>query len=1044
VQHNPNNISSNGLQDALNAFGFGARVKVDGAEQLYTTTAIPTNVFVDSILLLSSSSTNASEKKVQDALYGYILKGWVQHIEVYDTTTTCKITHNPYYVSASKLCESIIMEDGRATTIVHDGAADGKWALPVVVRGKEHEHDDEEEEKGAVRPAVALSGFFWILSILSILGGNWSYLKYTALLSVVLGLPAIARKALGSMMRLSLDTNCFVLFAILGAVAIQEFIEAAAVTFVFRASEYLEARATIRARTALGAIVKLRPDRALLVNPITHDLVHVPASLVAVGATVSVKSGEKVPCDGIVKEGESTLNESSLTGESRPVHKQVGDEVYGGTINTGSSPLMVRTTSTVDDSAVAKLIRLVEEAQAHRSETEKMVDRFAKYYTPAVLAVAILMCTLPWIFHGRDTGLRWVHNGLVLIVIACPCALVISTPVTYVAGLAATARRGVLVKGGAHLEALGMVKRIAFDKTGTLTEGHFLLHHLEVIGTSLSRTRVLEYLALLESRASHPMAEALVAAARNEGVCVPTDKTVTDHTILKGEGIEAKIDGSILVHVGNERLFQRLYGKEAVAAVARDTTRKWTGCTVGFMGIEGLGIVCAYGVSDAVRKEARNVVENLISRGIKLKMLTGDSHEAALAIGSQIGLSHHDVHSQLLPRDKVEFVRSMKDNDKNSNTTTTTTGDNDNNDNTTTTSIFGGLCCLGKSNVVLMCGDGVNDAPALATANVGVAMGQGAALAMETSDVTLLDSDLTKIVYAMDMGRRVISTIIENVAFSLLSKLTVMVVTLATGRVSLWAAIACDVGAMLIVTLNGMKLLPGNNNNDDNNNKKEEDEVVAKLVVESKACCENKHCCSKDDVESANDGVVASLGVHACCENKHCCNSSDEIWFDEDEIGTGKESCKKHCPCNNKNNNDRFEEEKESIVVVGSSCCKDKDACCGDDCCSCCSSCEANVACSAGCCSSCPCSCSNDKEEEKKQPSYCACDEKQKKKKCGKDCSKKVVVLQTNHSFCNDNDNNEDDDDDDDDDDKLSVGGRKKASCNNKVHCSRDGGGELV
>jgi Cd2+/Zn2+-exporting ATPase len=609
-----------------------------------------------------------------------------------------------------------------------------------------------------------------------------------ALLSVAFGLPPIAKKAIRTLRRFQFDANCLMLFAACGAVALQDFTEAAAVTFLFALSEWLEVRATTRARNALSSIVRLRPESANLVHPKTGEIVVVPASVVPIGALVSVRTGDKIPCDGVVVEGRSTVDESSLTGESRPLRKGPKDVVSGGTINSGSTQLMVRTTCNADDSAVARLIRLVEEAQANRSETEKLVDEFARIYTPLVVLSALLMCTIPWAW-GRDIGAEWTHNGLVLIVIACPCALIISTPVSYVAGLAATAQRGVLIKGGAHLEALGLVKKICLDKTGTLTEGKFRLLNLNVIGQERKRKEVLEYISLMEERASHPLAQAIVEAARNEGVSIPKSLFVKDHTFLAGEGVSGVING-VPVYVGNMRLFQRLGLLDNLEESERNAVHQWesTGGTIGFMSIGESGIVCSYCVADKVRSEARDVVSRLQHMGIDVTMLTGDNNDAALAIGKQVGLSTEQIKSQLLPEEKLSLVAGMKDND-----------------------CIGGKSILANlfstRRLVLMCGDGVNDAPALAMADVGVAMGAGAALAMETADVTLLDSHLGKLIYSVHMGRRVIRKIKENVIFSIAVKFVVLGFALA-GKAELWAAIASDVGAMIIVTLNGMLLLP--------------------------------------------------------------------------------------------------------------------------------------------------------------------------------------------------------------------------------------------
>jgi Zn2+/Cd2+-exporting ATPase len=595
-------------------------------------------------------------------------------------------------------------------------------------------------------------------------------------------------------------------FASIGAVALGQYDEAAAVVFLFASSEFLELRATSRARRALSAIVDLRPDVANLVHPVTQDVLVVPATAVPVGFQVVVRVGDKIPCDGLVVAGESSVNESSLTGESRPVRKTPGSQVFGGTVNSGLSPLMIRTTSTSDDSAVARLIKLVEEAQANRSETEKLVEEFAKVYTvspsvhfmhsfqlmpvstrfvvveqPVVVFSAILMVSIPWAF-GNDLGKKWTEIGLILLVVACPCALIISTPVTYVAGLAATAQNGILVKGGARLEALGLVGKVFLDKTGTLSEGNFQLIDLQVIGAGLSREEVFQHLVMMEQPSSHPIAQAVVAASQNERFSVPDSWVIADHAVVPGEGVSGIVNDS-QVYVGNERMFRRLGLLDAIDNKYQGSVEKWKsiGGTIGFMSVQGFGIVCAFCVCDSVREESLSAVSALRRMGMEIKMLTGDNRSAASVVGKQVKIDESEIESELLPEDKLEFVRESITKRK-------------------------GTSVCNRNNLVLFVGDGVNDAPALALADVGVAIGSGAEYAMETADVTLLDSNLGKLVFSIQMGRRVLRKIKENIAFSVGIKLVVLFFTLL-GHGRLWAAIATDVGAMLLVTLNSMRLI---------------------------------------------------------------------------------------------------------------------------------------------------------------------------------------------------------------------------------------------
>mmetsp|Transcript_3002 Transcript_3002/g.3299 ORF Transcript_3002/g.3299 Transcript_3002/m.3299 type:complete len:1163 (-) Transcript_3002:547-4035(-) len=709
VEHDHVTVTAKEISDALTAQGFEATIRENYGSMGMLKPGV--SQFVESTLIIKNWNSENQTGDVHKLMRSKFTKKKVQRMIFNFPSRTLKIDHNPEICSAFTVAEAISTNYFRANILV-DGASGG-WHVPVHVGETELDEGDETADMlhAKVDPLVFLSGICWLTSMLSFSNENWEFLKWFALLSVAFGIPKTAMKAFRTLRRAQFDANCMMLFATLGAIGLQDYTEAASVSFLFSISEWLESLATSRARNALSAIVQLRPERANLVDIDTGEIAIVPAAALSVGSFVIVRTGDKIPCDGVVVDGKSAVDESSLTGESRPVRKGPNDEVSGGTINIGTTPLRVKNISTVNNSAVSRLIQLVEEAQANRSPTEKMVDQVAKIYTPIVVLLAFSMCTFPWL-AGTEVGKYWTKLGLITIVIACPCALIISTPITYVAGLAATAQRGIIVKGGAHLEALGKVKKIAFDKTGTLTQGNFALLHLNVLGDRFTREEVLEYLALMESSSSHPLALALAQAARNENVTVDKNLKVSNHSLIEGEGIVGNV-GKLTVYVGNERLFKRLDIFKSISNIDVGISDTWckNGGTVGYMSIDG-DVVCMYCVQDAAREESREVVCALKLMGIETVMLTGDNQHSALAIAREVGLADEDIHSQLLPKEKLDIIAELKftKNTKNSPSS----------------------YCRGNENgFVLMVGDGVNDAPALVIADIGVAMGAGAALAME-------------------------------------------------------------------------------------------------------------------------------------------------------------------------------------------------------------------------------------------------------------------------------------------------------------------------
>ena len=734
------------------------------------------------------------------------------------TAKVVYVEHDFTVITAEKM-ESELNKDGFGASIKKDAGKSVVYnptaGAPVTV-----EAESSLESFGLPRANVIVCGILWIVSMFApAFPHPYEKLEYLALAAFVVGIYPIALKTWDSVRRYNMDANLLMFIAAVGAIGLQQYSEAAGLTFLFSLGEWLEGRATGKAKRALESIVSLRPDTAnkqVVGEGGQTEFVEVPAEYVAVGDVVLVKTGDKIPVDGEVVKGESVVDESSLTGESRPVKKKAKSQVSSGTINIGMAPLTIVCTATTENSTVSKLIELVEEAQANRSPTEKLVDEFAKRYTPIVVLASFLMCTLPF-FAGKEIGMEWLERGIVLIVIACPCALIISTPVTYVAGLAATAQKGIVIKGGVHLEALSRVKIVASDKTGTLTHGEFAVLNVDMVGKWKKEKEVLRCLAVMERESSHPMASALVQKARAEGVELTERDQPSEHEILKGEGVQGVVDGKKM-YVGNERLMERLGFMGKVDFGVRRKARAWgeEGGTVGFMAVEKVGVVAVFNVADKVRDESRKAIVDLKAMGIDVYMLTGDGAGAANAVARKVGLEEGRIKSGLLPVDKLNYVKWFKK-------TLVNEGEEDG----SSWDVEAGRDGYGKVALsdaaseaekkiglfisrgnVLMVGDGVNDAPALACSDVGVAMASGgAAIAMETADVALMDSDIAKLVFSIKMGRSVVRVIKQNLVFSLVVKLVVIGLVMA-GYGNLWVAIGSDVGAMLAVTLNGMRLLP--------------------------------------------------------------------------------------------------------------------------------------------------------------------------------------------------------------------------------------------
>jgi len=609
---------------------------------------------------------------------------------------------------------------------------------------------------------LVLSGIAFALGVAaSWLGAPGSAIWIPFVSSIALGGVHTGRRAIASLRAGILDINVLMVIAVAGAMALGEWTEAASVVFLFALAQLLETRAMDRARGAIRALMDLAPAEAI-VRRNGHEQ-RMPVDDVRVGDTILVGPGEKLPLDGRVVAGDSYVNQAPVTGESLPIEKVAGDDVFAGTIN-GRGALDVEVTRLRRDSTLARIIHLVERAQAQRAPSQTFVDRFARFYTPAVLAIAVIVALAPPLIFGASWSV-WVYRSLVLLVISCPCALVISTPVSIVSALAAAARKGVLIKGGAHLERMASIRCIAFDKTGTLTHGR--LHVVDVLPMEgVDRSEVLRLAASLEMRSEHPIGKAIVAYAVSAGI---RPVSVDSFQAIPGRGAEGQFGVHRLV-VGSHRLFEErgLCSASMEAALDALTAR---GCGSVMVAAAGtaIGVI---GVADEPREAARDAVEMLRKQGIQqVVLLTGDQESAGRALAESLDLDGY--RASLLPEDKVTAVEELRR----------------------------------RHGALAMIGDGVNDAPALAAADVGIAMGvAGTDAALETADIALMADELLKIPYALRLSRATTRNIRANIAFSIVLKGAFLVLAVA-GAATLWMAVAADMGASLVVIANALRLL---------------------------------------------------------------------------------------------------------------------------------------------------------------------------------------------------------------------------------------------
>ncbi|HRH81640.1 MAG TPA: heavy metal translocating P-type ATPase [Thiobacillaceae bacterium] len=582
-----------------------------------------------------------------------------------------------------------------------------------------------------------------------------------ALAVIAIGLAGLSTytKGLAALRRGQLNMNALMGVAVTGAFLIGQWPEAAMVMALYALAELIESRAVDRARNAIKSLLALTPDAAE-VSQADGQWREMPAAQVSLGAVVRVKPGARIPLDGRVTAGNSAVNQAPVTGESIPVDKVVGDSVFAGTINeTGTLELEV--TAAADNTTLARIIHAVEQAQGTRAPTQRFVDRFAAIYTPAVFVIALAVAMFgPWLFDW--SWMQAIYKALVLLVIACPCALVIATPVTVVSGLASAARRGILIKGGVYLEEARKLRAIALDKTGTITEGKPRLVATEVLPSNISEVQVLSWAASLAGHSDHPVAKAIAS-----GLNLP-ENGLTDFVALAGRGVEARTDGQKLT-LGNHRLIEER-SLCSVEIEARLNVHETQGRSVTLLASERQ-VLAIFAVADTIKESSRAALAELHQLGVTSVMLTGDNSATAATIAKQAGID--DARGNLLPEDKLAAIEEMQR----------------------------------RYGTTAMTGDGINDAPALARADIGVAMGSaGTDTAMEAADVVIMNDDLRRIPETIRLSRRTHAVLWQNIALALSIKAVFLVLAIAGGA-TMWMAVFADMGASLLVVANGLRLL---------------------------------------------------------------------------------------------------------------------------------------------------------------------------------------------------------------------------------------------
>lgn len=581
--------------------------------------------------------------------------------------------------------------------------------------------------------------------------------------AILIGGFSLFKEGITDLLKLNFSMQGLMTIAIIGASIIGQWSEGSIVVILFAVSEALEKFSMDKARQSIRSLMDIAPKEALVIRDGVEELIHV--NEIKVNDIMIIKPGQKIAMDGVIVTGRSSVNQAAITGESVPIEKKVDDEVFAGTLNE-EGLLEVKVTKLVTDSTIAKIIHLVEEAQDERAPAQAFVDKFAKYYTPAIMLIALLVVVIPPLFFNGDWN-TWLYQGLSLLVVGCPCSLVISTPVSIVSAISNAAKNGVLIKGGIYLEEVGGLQAIAFDKTGTLTEGEPVVTDYISVNTSKESDNFMK-IAALEAYSQHPLASAILKELSHKKLSID-HINIDNFTSITGKGVQADIDG-VTYLIGSSKLFNtELNQSESLKAQYELLQKEGKTAMIFGASTEILAIIA---VADKLRETSQSVITQLHQAGIKHTiMLTGDNQHTAQAIGQEVGVT--DIKGDLMPQDKLDYIKSLKN----------------------------------DYLKVAMIGDGVNDAPALAAASVGISMGgTGTDTALETADIALMGDDLEKLPFLIRLSRKTLSIIKQNITLSLVLKLLALLLIIP-GWLTLWLAIVADMGATIFVTLNGLRLM---------------------------------------------------------------------------------------------------------------------------------------------------------------------------------------------------------------------------------------------